>query len=91
MLSGRLTDLFGRRWFFISGSTIGLVGAIVGVTAQTVNQVIAAEVLIGVAAGFQISFFWVVSEIVPMNRRFIANSGIYLFSVPTVSTRIPDL
>ncbi|KAJ6178953.1 hypothetical protein N7519_009414 [Penicillium mononematosum] len=86
MLAGRLSDLFGRRWFFVIGSVIGLVGSIVGARAGTIGQLIAGETLIGIAAGFQCSFFWVVSEIVPMKRRFIANSGLFLWTLPTVST-----
>lgn len=58
-------------------------GAIVGATAQTVNTLIGAEVLIGVSAAFQISFFWVISEIVPMRWRYIANSYAYLMTIPT--------
>jgi MFS family permease len=88
LLVGRLSDIFGRRWFFITGSAIGTIGSIVAATAQGVGQLIAGELLIGIAAGFQISFFWVVSEIVPMNRRFIATSGIFLWSIPTVSMRL---
>lgn len=84
LLVGCISNIFGRRWFFIIGSAIGTIGSIVGATAQGVGQLIAGEALIGIAAGFQISFFWVVSEIVPMNRRFIASSGIFLWSVPTV-------
>jgi len=83
LLVGRLSDLFERRWFFIIGSIIGLVGSILGATAQSVNQLIGAEVLIGCASGFQISFFWVVAEIVPMKWRYLANSGLYAFTVPT--------
>ena len=86
MLAGRLSDLFGRRWFFVIGSVIGLVGSIVGARAGTIGQLIAGETLIGIAAGFQCSFFWVVSEIVPMKRRFIANSGLFLWTLPTVGT-----
>jgi MFS family permease len=33
MVVGRLTDIFGRRWFFIIGSSIALVGSIVCATA----------------------------------------------------------
>ncbi|CAG8898848.1 unnamed protein product [Penicillium egyptiacum] len=83
MLAGRLSDLFGRRWFFVIGSIIGLVGSIVGARAASIGQLIAGETLIGVAAGFQCSFFWVVSEIVPMKRRFIANAGLFLWTLPT--------
>lgn len=83
LLVGRLSDIFGRRWFFIIGSIIGLIGSIVGATAQSVEQLIGAEVFPGIAAGFQISFFWVVSEIVPMKYRYLANSGAYAFTIPT--------
>ncbi|QKX58196.1 uncharacterized protein TRUGW13939_05317 [Talaromyces rugulosus] len=83
MLVGRLSDIFGRRWFFIIGSSIGLIGSIVGGTATSLGQLIAGETLIGIAAGFQCSFFWVVAEIVPMKRRFIANSGLFLWTLPT--------
>jgi len=37
---------------------------------------VGAQVFISMAAGFQISFFWVVGEIVPMKWRYIANSGL---------------
>jgi MFS family permease len=33
MIVGRLTDIFGRRWFFIIGSSIALLGSIVCATA----------------------------------------------------------
>ncbi|KUL87588.1 hypothetical protein ZTR_05842 [Talaromyces verruculosus] len=83
MLAGRLSDIFGRRWFFIIGSCIGLIGSIVGGTSSSLEQLIAGETLIGIAAGFQCSFFWVVAEIVPMKRRFIANAGLFLWTLPT--------
>ena len=56
LVIGRLSDIFGRRWFFIIGSIIGLIGSILGATAQSVNQHIGAQVFIGVATGFRISF-----------------------------------
>lgn len=83
LIVGRLTDIFGRRWFFISGSVIGLLGSILGATAQSINQMIAAELFIGIASGFQISFFWVVAELVPMKYRYIASSGLYFITFPT--------
>lgn len=60
--------------FFIFGSFLALVGSILGALATSVNMVIGAEVLIGIAVAFQQSFFWVVAEIVPMRWRYIANS-----------------
>ena len=87
LIVSRLSDIFGRRWFFITGSVIGLIGSIFGATAQNVNQLIGAEVFIGIAAGFQISFFWVVGELVPMKYRYLASSGAY--SSPSLPTPWP--
>jgi MFS family permease len=81
-LVGRLTDIFGRRWFFIGFSVMGTIGTIVAATAQSVPALIGGFVLIGAAAGAGLSFFWVVSELVPMRRRFIANSALYFFTIP---------
>lgn len=76
-------DLTVIQRFFIIGSGIALIGSIIGATAQNVNTLIAAEVLIGIAVAFQQSFFWVVAEIVPMKWRYIANSYCYLMTTPT--------
>ncbi|KAK3111051.1 hypothetical protein LTR53_014067 [Teratosphaeriaceae sp. CCFEE 6253] len=83
LLVGQLSDIFGRRWFFIIGSLLALIGSIVGAVAKDVNTLIAAEVIIGVAVAFQQSFFWVVAEVVPMKWRYIANSYCYLMTTPT--------
>jgi hypothetical protein len=45
-LAGRLTDTFGRRWFFIAGTALGCIGAIVASTAKTINVLIGGQVLI---------------------------------------------
>jgi MFS family permease len=69
--------------FFIIGSLLGVLGAIVGATAQSVNTLIGAEVLLGISAAFQISFFWVISELVPMRWRYVANTYAYIMTIPT--------
>lgn len=76
LVVGRLTDIFGRRWIFIAGSVIGLVGSIFGSQAQTINQLIGASVINGFAGGIQVNFTWVTSEIVPMKWRYVAVAGI---------------
>lgn len=83
LMVGQLSDIFGRRWFFIIGSLIALIGSIIGATAQNVNTLIGAQVFIGIAVAFQQSFFWVVAEIVPMKWRYLANSYCYLMTTPT--------
>lgn len=80
LIIGRLSDVFGRRWIFVFASLLGTAGAIWGSQATSVKQLIGATVLLGLAGGFQISYFWVVSEIVPMKWRFAANAVIYVFS-----------
>ena len=83
LMVGQLSDIFGRRWFFIFGSAIALLGSIIGAVAKDVNTLIVAELFIGIAVAFQQSFFWVVAELVPMKWRYIANSYCYLMTTPT--------
>lgn len=40
-LVGRLSDLFGRRWFFIMGNVIAFVGLLIGSRASNVDMLIA--------------------------------------------------
>lgn len=42
-LVGRLSDIFGRRWFFIMSSVLGLIGTIIGASAQSINMLIATN------------------------------------------------
>jgi MFS family permease len=42
-LVGRLSDIFGRRWFFICASILGLIGNIVGASAQSINMLIVSN------------------------------------------------
>lgn len=80
LVVSRLSDIFGRRWIFIFASLIGTIGAIWASQATSIKQLIGATVLLGLAGGVQISYFWIISEIVPMKWRFAANSVIYIFS-----------
>lgn len=85
LLVGRLSDVFGRRWFFITGSALGTIGSIINATAQNVNTMIGGQVFTGLAAGFQLSSFWVLSEIVPIKYRLAAVSTAYIFATPTAA------
>lgn len=51
-VGGRLSDLFGRRWFFIAGSATLVVGSIVGATGQSIPQMIACGAIYGAGSGF---------------------------------------
>ena len=50
-VGGRLSDIFGRRWFFITGSGVLVIGAIVGATGQSIGQMIASGAIFGAGSG----------------------------------------
>jgi MFS family permease len=81
-LVGRLTDLFGRRYFFIGGSILGTVGSVVCARASSINVLIGGTTLIGLGAATQLSFHFVTAELVPMRARFWSVAIIYAFSIP---------
>ncbi len=81
-LVGRLSDIFGRRWFFAGCSALGTIGCIIGCTANSINQLIACSVFLGLAAAGQISFNYVLGELVPVRHRFAANGIIFLTTLP---------
>jgi MFS family permease len=68
-IGGRLSDIFGRRWFLISGAVFGAAGAVVGATGQSISQMIGAGVLMGIGGGFGETLFASVQEIVPNRYR----------------------
>lgn len=57
---GRLTDVFGRRYLFIGGAVLGVVGGVVGsivcATAKSVPILIAGNILLGIRSATQLSF-----------------------------------
>ena len=82
LLVGRFSDILGRRWFFIIGNSLGLLGSIVGGTAQTINQLIVGNAFIGIAAGVQLSFTVVISELLPAKWRGYGIGALFFSSVP---------
>lgn len=79
---GRLGDLFGRRYILIGGQLLGLIGAIVCATAKTVPTVIGGSVLCGLAAAVQLTFSFVIAELVPNRARPVVNAGIFITTLP---------
>jgi MFS family permease len=82
LLVGRLSDLFGRRWFFISGSVLSLVGCIVSAVATSIPMLIGGTTLIGFAAASQLSYPFVVGELVPFKYRFLSMGFVYCWGWP---------
>lgn len=81
MITGRLTDLFGRRWFMIGGNVLGLLGSIVCATAKDINALIAGETLIGLGASAQLCFAFTINELVPFKYRQLGNAYCYLWGI----------
>jgi len=69
VLFGRLSDIFGRRWFYISGDVLGLIGCIIAATAQNMSSMIVSNVFIGFGAAIQQSYGTVIQELVPLKAR----------------------
>ena len=58
------------------------VGCIIGATAPNVNQLIGGNVLIGLATAGQLSFNYILTELVPVKHRFYILSGVFLVAIP---------
>lgn len=56
LLMGRLSDIFGRRWFMITGQIMAIIGTIICATAKNIKTVIGGTVFIGLAGAVQTSF-----------------------------------
>ncbi|KAK0392755.1 hypothetical protein NLU13_2250 [Sarocladium strictum] len=79
---GRLSDIFGRRYFFIVGGIIGVVGSIVCATAQSIPVLIGGNVLLGICTATQMSFHFVMGELVPIKYRYMGIAFLYFFTIP---------
>ncbi|ORY09230.1 fungal trichothecene efflux pump [Clohesyomyces aquaticus] len=69
LVSGRLSDLFGRRWFFIGGNCVCLIGVIVGACSKNVNTLIVASAVYGLGECIQLSFGVAIGELVKNKHR----------------------
>ena len=90
VLLGRLSDIFGRRWFFTGCTISALIGSIIGATAKKTDTLIAASILLGLGSSGQLSFNISLGELVPIKHRFAANGLIFL-SVVSNDRALPSL
>ncbi|OAL34181.1 hypothetical protein AYO20_06636 [Fonsecaea nubica] len=82
LLFGRLSDIFGRRWFVIYSTALVLVGSIVACTAQSISALIVSNVFIGLGGAAQFSYGCILPELVPCKARGLVNGFIMVFSIP---------
>lgn len=67
---GRLTDMYGRKWFYIIGIVIFLIGSALCGVSQTMTQLIAFRGLQGIGAGIMMTnAFIVIGDLFPPSER----------------------
>jgi MFS family permease len=81
LLFGRLSDRFGRRNFALGSCVLGIVGGIVAATAQSIEMLIAAEVIMGVASGVPAAYPLLAGELVSNKDKYV---GTAIVVVPNV-------
>lgn len=69
-VGGRLSDVMGRRYFLLVGAFAAAVGAIIGATGRSIDQMIASGIVFGFGGGFQEMCFSCAMELVPNKQRF---------------------
>ncbi|MGI9057981.1 MAG: MDR family MFS transporter [Ktedonobacteraceae bacterium] len=94
---GKLSDQFGRKWFFVAGVIIFLLGSALSGVAQTMDQLIAFRAIQGLGAGTGIALvFTVVGDIFPPAERarwqgiFAAVYGFSSVVGPTIGGWLTD-
>ncbi|OGO45664.1 MAG: hypothetical protein A2Z05_06315 [Chloroflexi bacterium RBG_16_60_22] len=69
-LTGRLSDMFGRKWFFVAGMAIFVVGSFLCGISQTMTQLIVFRGLQGIGFGVMSALgFIVIADIFPPEER----------------------
>ena len=51
LIAGKLSDMYGRKWFLVGGIAVFIVGSILCGSSQTMNQLIGFRALQGIGAG----------------------------------------
>lgn len=68
-IGGRLSDIFGRRYFMMTGAIISIIGCLVGANGKSINMMIASGALFGIGSGFQELCYACIQEMVPNKYR----------------------
>lgn len=71
-ISGRLSDIFGRRYFMLCGAFVSFIGTIVGATGQNIPQMICSGIMFGIGSGVQETGFACIMEFIPKRYRLTA-------------------
>ena len=67
---GKLTDMYGRKWFYVAGIGIFLVGSVLAGLSQTMTQLIVFRALQGVGGGIMMAnAFIAIGDLFPPEER----------------------
>lgn len=81
LLFGRLSDRFGRRNFALGSCLLAIIGGVVAATAHSIETLIGAEVIMGIASGVPAAYPLLAGELVSNKDKYI---GTALVVVPNV-------
>lgn len=73
-VGGRLSDIFGRRWFFICGASFLVLGSIIGATGKSIPQMIVCGAVYGFGSGFLEMAYGAVQEVSPRSLLEVSSS-----------------
>ncbi|KAI1618842.1 siderophore iron transporter [Exophiala viscosa] len=82
LLVGRLGDIVGRRYFLIGGQIFGVVAGIISAKATSINMLIGGSVLMGFSTTVQLTFPYVIQELIPNKYRGWAQAGMIVGTLP---------
>ncbi|KAF9737478.1 hypothetical protein PMIN04_009176 [Paraphaeosphaeria minitans] len=81
LLFGRLSDRFGRRGFALASCALAIIGGIVAATAQSIETLIGAQVLMGIASGVPASYPLLAGELMSNKSKFIGTAAVVVPNV----------
>lgn len=81
-LVGRLSDIFGRRWFTFGANFVGLIGNIIAATATRIEVVIGGTALVAIAGAMQLLQPILLGELVPNKYRSYIVGAVWTTSLP---------
>ncbi|KAL6240300.1 hypothetical protein RBB50_012787 [Rhinocladiella similis] len=94
VILGRASDLFGRRWFAITGNALCVIGYLICSRAHSIKMVIGGMTIAGFGYGAQLGCLYIaVPELVPHKYRFtvVGFSMSFLSPFSSISTAIARL
>ena len=84
LLVGSLSDIMGRRYFLIGSQSIGFIGGILAAKAESVNWLIGAQAIIGIAGSCHDLYPPLALEILPNKYRGYGQAAVTAATMATL-------